>query len=46
MCTAASPAQMHAKAYGLSGAPESRSAELIHDLVSLLLTRGPYSWLA
>ena len=42
MCKADSPAQTRAMAYGLSGSPESRSPNLMQDLVNFLLTRGPY----
>ena len=32
-------------AYGMSGQPATRSADLIQDLANFLLIRGPYSWL-
>ena len=45
MCTATSPAQTRAMGYGMSGQPHIRSGDLMQDLASFLLTRGPYSWL-
>ena len=45
MCSADSPAQTRAMAFGMSGHPSSRSATLLQDLANFLLTRGPYSWL-
>ena len=42
MCTATSPAQTRAMGYGMSGQPNTRSADLMQDLASFLLTRGPY----
>ena len=44
-CNASSPAQTRAMAYGMSGQPATRSADLIQDLANFLLIRGPYSWL-
>ena len=45
MCSADSPAQTRAMAFGMSGSPSTRSPGLLQDLANFLLTRGPYSWL-
>ncbi len=45
LCDTSSPAQTRAMAYGLSGEPEARSPDLMQDLSSFLLVRGPYAWL-
>ena len=44
-CNASSPAQTRAMAYGMSGQPATRSADLIQDLANFLLIRGPYAFL-
>ena len=45
MCDAKSPSQTRAMGYGMSGAPHTRSPDLLQDLAAFLLIRGPYSWL-
>jgi hypothetical protein len=45
LCNASSPTQTRAMAYGLSGSPDARDPDLMQDLASFLLIRGPYAWL-
>ncbi len=45
LCNATSAPQVRAMMYGLSGSPEARNPDLMQDLASFLLIRGPFAWL-
>ena len=44
-CNATAAPQVRAMMYGLSGSPEGRNPDLMQDLASFLLIRGPFAWL-